>query len=254
MKRGSVLSGIRHNTGGKFDRCEIDMRTGPLSYFVGGDGAPFLHVHGAGGLRVSNALQDLTDTHRVFMPLVPGFDDTPAHDDLNSFPELADMLADFADKEIGTPCPVNGHAMGLGATIALLCDTIFMSSKAKIGDPHVKIGVVAGDGGCVIWPQLIGYAKAKEYLMLAKPYTGRELEKMGLINYAENDARTLDAKVDEMVQGLLAKGAYTLAWTKRLCNRHVVEQLNRVLDASIGYEMVGFLQREALGGEDPKSL
>ena len=56
---------------------------------------------------------------------------------------------------------VNGHAMGLGATIALLCDTIFMSSQAKIADPHVRIGVVAGDGGCVIWPQLIGYAKAK---------------------------------------------------------------------------------------------
>lgn len=64
----------------------------------------------------------------------------------------------------------------------------------------------------------------------------------------------IDAKVDEMVQGLLAKDAYTLAWTKRLCNRHVVEQLNRFLDAGIGYEMVGFLQREALGGEDPQSL
>ncbi len=112
MKRGSVLSGIRHNTGGKFDRCEIDMPTGPLSYFVGGDGPPFLHVHGAGGLRVSSALQELTETHRVFMPLVPGFDDTPAHEDLNSFPELADMLADFADTRIGTPCPINGHAMG----------------------------------------------------------------------------------------------------------------------------------------------
>lgn len=106
------MSDIRHNLGGKFERCEIDMPTGTLSYFVGGDGPPFLHIHGAGGLRVSNALQDLTATHRVFMPLVPGFDDTPAHEELNSFPELADMLADFADREIGAPCPLNGHAMG----------------------------------------------------------------------------------------------------------------------------------------------
>lgn len=88
------------------------MPTGPLSYFVGGDGPPFLHIHGAGGLRVSAVLQDLTETHRVYMPLIPGFDDTSAHEDLNSFPELTDMLAAFADREIGTPCPLNGHAMG----------------------------------------------------------------------------------------------------------------------------------------------
>ena len=106
------MSEIRHNLGGKFERRETALPTGPLSYFVGGDGAPFLHIHGAGGLRVSGALQDLTETHRVYMPLVPGFDDTPAHEDLNSFPELADMIATFAETEIGTPCPLNGHAFG----------------------------------------------------------------------------------------------------------------------------------------------
>ncbi|NQU69305.1 MAG: alpha/beta hydrolase [Rhodospirillales bacterium] len=106
------MSDIRHNLGGKFERRETMMPTGPFSYFVGGDGPPFLHIHGAGGLRVSNALQELTKSHRVYMPLVPGFDDTVAHEDLNSFPELADMLAGFAETQIGTPCPLNGHAMG----------------------------------------------------------------------------------------------------------------------------------------------
>ncbi len=88
------------------------LSTGPLSYFVGGDGPPFLHIHGAGGLRVSSALQELTNWYRVFMPLIPGFDDTPAHEEVNSFPELADMIATFVETEIGTPCPVNGHAFG----------------------------------------------------------------------------------------------------------------------------------------------
>jgi enoyl-CoA hydratase len=45
---------------------------------------------------------------------------------------------------------VNGHATGLGATIALFCDVIFASERAKIGDPHVSVGFVAGDGGAVI--------------------------------------------------------------------------------------------------------
>ena len=69
-------------------------------------------MHGAGGLRVSGALQDLSETRRVYMPLVPGFDDMPFHDEVNSFLELADMFADFWRAEIGTSCPVSGHAMG----------------------------------------------------------------------------------------------------------------------------------------------
>ncbi|MEI4884326.1 enoyl-CoA hydratase/isomerase family protein, partial [Klebsiella pneumoniae] len=60
---------------------------------------------------------------------------------------------------------LNGHAVGLGATIALYCDVIFAAEHAKIADPHVKVGLSAGDGGAIIWPQLIGFAKAREYLM-----------------------------------------------------------------------------------------
>lgn len=106
------MSEISHNLAGKFERREIDLPTGPLSYFVGGDGPPYLHIHGAGGLRVSSALQNLTDSHRVYMPLIPGFDDTPAHEEVNSFSELADMTAAFVKKEVGTPCPLSGHAFG----------------------------------------------------------------------------------------------------------------------------------------------
>jgi enoyl-CoA hydratase len=46
-------------------------------------------------------------------------------------------------------CRMNGHAVGLGATIALLCDVIFSDRDARIGDPHVRVGLVAGDGGAV---------------------------------------------------------------------------------------------------------
>ena len=60
------------------------------------------------------------------------------------------------DMEKPMICRLNGAAAGLGATIALLCDIIVSDEKALIGDPHVKVGLVAGDGGALIWPQLIG--------------------------------------------------------------------------------------------------
>jgi enoyl-CoA hydratase/carnithine racemase len=78
---------------------------------------------------------------------------------------------------------VNGHAVGLGVTVALLCDIIIAADHAKIGDPHVNAGLVAGDGGALIWPQLIGFARAKEYLFTGDLMTAAEAERIGLINH-----------------------------------------------------------------------
>jgi enoyl-CoA hydratase len=76
---------------------------------------------------------------------------------------------------------------------------------------------------------------------------------MNVINYAV-PADQLDAKVDELVQALLRRSAFALAWTKRTCNRGLVDHLNMTLDAAAAYEMVNFLQLERLGGVDPMSL
>ncbi|MDP6873968.1 MAG: enoyl-CoA hydratase/isomerase family protein, partial [Alphaproteobacteria bacterium] len=74
---------------------------------------------------------------------------------------------------------LNGHAVGLGATVALFCDIIIAADGAKIGDPHVNAGLVAGDGGAVIWPQLVGFARAKEYLFTGDLMSATEAERIG---------------------------------------------------------------------------
>ena len=51
------------------------------------------------------------------------------------------------------------------ANVALFCDVIIAAETARIGDPHVRVGLVAGDGGAIIWPALVGVARAKEFLM-----------------------------------------------------------------------------------------
>ncbi len=61
------------------------------------------------------------------------------------------LITNMIEVEQPIIAAVNGHAIGLGATIALFCDIIIASEKAKFGDPHVKVGLVAGDGGAVIW-------------------------------------------------------------------------------------------------------
>ena len=78
--------------------------------------------------------------------------------------EAKQIVFSLLDCEKPVIAKVNGAAVGLGATLALFCDIGIAAETAIFADPHVSIGMVAGDGGAVIWPQLIGFARAKEFL------------------------------------------------------------------------------------------
>ncbi|MEM7768038.1 MAG: enoyl-CoA hydratase-related protein [Pseudomonadota bacterium] len=134
-------------------------------------------------------------------------------------------------------CRMIGAAAGLGATIALLCDIIVADETAKIGDPHVKVGLVAGDGGALIWPQLIGYAKAKELLMTGDLLSAAEARDLGLINYAV-PAGELDAKVGELVGKLQANPKWAVRWTKSVTNIPLRALAAQLMEASVGWESV----------------
>ena len=84
----------------------------------------------------------------------PALRDTAALDELRR--DAKQMIWDLLDVEVPIVCGLNGAAAGLGASIALLCDVIVMSERAVIIDPHVNVGLVAGDGGAAVWPLLLG--------------------------------------------------------------------------------------------------
>jgi enoyl-CoA hydratase len=132
---------------------------------------------------------------------------------------------------------LNGHAVGLGATIALLCDVIFAAQSAKIGDPHVKVGLVAGDGGAVIWPQLIGFARAKEYLMTGALIPAPKAAEIGLINHAVPDAE-LDERVDAFCDQLLGGATQAIRWTKTTVNLELKRIAHALMDPGIAYESI----------------
>jgi enoyl-CoA hydratase len=145
----------------------------------------------------------------------------------------------FAILDLDKPlvCRLNGHAIGLGATLALLCDVIFGAENAKIGDPHVAIGLVAGDGGAAIWPQRIGFGRAKEYLMTGELLTAQKAEEIGLINHCV-PAAELDSAVDAFCERLLQGSRNAIRWTKVLINLELKRVATALLDAGIAYEAV----------------
>ncbi len=132
---------------------------------------------------------------------------------------------------------VNGDAVGLGATLVLMCDVVFMADTARIGDAHVRVGLVPGDGGAVIWPLLVGPARAKEYLMTGDLIPAAEAERIGLVNHVV----LADAVLDQALAfaGRLASGAsLAIRFTKLAVQRVVQQSALNSLDMSLALEAV----------------
>lgn len=142
-------------------------------------------------------------------------------------------------------CAINGDAVGLGATLALFIDVTVIADTARFGDSHVKVGLVAGDGGAVVWPLLVGPTRAKEFLMRGKLVDGREAHQLGLVNHVVAADAVMDTAMD-LARELNGLPPLAVRWTKRSVNKWIKHQLNLILDASIAYEMLTINSRDHL--------
>ncbi|MEW5420929.1 enoyl-CoA hydratase/isomerase family protein [Amorphus sp. 3PC139-8] len=154
---------------------------------------------------------------------------------LSDLPSAKRVIFSLLDLEKPIVARINGPAVGLGATLALCCDVSFMADTAKIGDPHVAAGLVAGDGGAAIWPQLVGFARAKEYLMTGDLLDGSTAEKIGLVNHCV-PAGELDQHVDAFCDRLAAGATRAIRWTKTVANAELKRIAGAALDAGLAYE------------------
>ncbi len=91
--------------------------------------------------------------------------------------ELAHALISI---EVPVIAAVQGDAAGLGATIAVLSDIVVVAKSSGLTDPHVAIGLAAGDGGCVGWPLAMGLTRAKRYLLTGERIDGEKAYQFGL--------------------------------------------------------------------------
>ena len=95
----------------------------------------------------------------------------------------ADRLARaMLDCELPIVAAVNGPAVGLGCSLAVMSDIVVMADDTFMSDPHVSVGLVAGDGGAVVWPLIMGILKAKEFILLGDRIPAAEAERLGLAN------------------------------------------------------------------------
>jgi enoyl-CoA hydratase len=127
---------------------------------------------------------------------------------------------------------VNGPAVGLGASIALFADMAIAAEDARIGDTHINVGLVPGDGGAVIWPLLIG-----------RLLSGIEAERLGLVNYAV-PADQLRARTLELATEIARQPTYAVRATKFAINRHIKAAMNNTMDVALALELISLASEE----------
>jgi enoyl-CoA hydratase len=162
--------------------------------------------------------------------------------------EARRIVDNLLDCEKPIVSAVNGAAAGLGATIALLCDVVVAARNARIGDPHVKMGITAGDGGAVIWPLLVGVNKAKYMLMTGDLVTADEAMEMGLVNRVVDEGEALN-EATAIARRLGAGAPYAVQSSKVAVNKFIKMVSNLVLPLSLSLEEVSMTKddhREAV--------
>jgi enoyl-CoA hydratase/carnithine racemase len=140
---------------------------------------------------------------------------------------------------------VNGPAVGLGCSIATACDLVLIADDTFIADPHVNVGLVAGDGGVVTWPFLMSMLRVKEYIFTGERIPAAMAVELGLANRAVPKDQLLD-EARKLAHTLAEKPAQALQESKRALNIHLQKAALAVLPFALAAESESFVAPEVL--------
>jgi enoyl-CoA hydratase len=149
--------------------------------------------------------------------------------------EARRIITGMARCPVPVVAAVNGPAVGLGCTLALLSDLVVMAEESYIADPHVQVGLVAGDGGALVLPLLVGLCKAKEMLFLGDRVSADEAVRLGMANRVVPREKVVDEAL-ELATRLAELPAQALRDTKRLVNLHLERAIAGGMEAGLAAE------------------
>ena len=163
--------------------------------------------------------------------------------------EARDIVHNMINLDKPVISAINGVAVGAGLAVAMLADISIASDKARFTDGHVRLGVAAGDHAAVIWPMLIGMAKAKYYLLTCDFLDGTEAERIGLVSQVVPHDELMDTAMG-VASRLAAGSQQALKYTKRSLNQWLRQAEHTAFDYSLSLEMLGFFGEDVQEGLD----
>jgi enoyl-CoA hydratase len=169
------------------------------------------------------------------MPGAAGLDEYWTRENARIFQHERRLIEAFLWAEKPVIAMVNGPASGLGATLALFCDIVIASDVAFFNDSHVQVGLVAGDGSSVIWPQLMGLSRAKEYLLTSERIQAADALRLGLVSHVV-PADQLREFTLALAEKVAAQPAFAVRATKAAVNRKLRRAVEDAMDVAAAWQ------------------
>ena len=123
---------------------------------------------------------------------------------------------------------VTGAAVGIGTTMLLHCDLVYVSDEARLAMPFVSLGLVPEYASSLLIPGLIGHVKAAEKLMLGEPFTGSDAVDCGIAN-AVLPATEVASHARRMAERFNALPPQAVRETKRLMREPIKARLREAM-------------------------
>lgn len=166
-------------------------------------------------------------------------DDGPRRHQLAAMRHIHDIAIGLHELPMPTIAKVNGVAAGAGCNIALGCDLIIASDRARFSEIFVRRGLSVDFGGTWLLPRLIGVHKAKELAFFGDVIDAAAAERFGIVNHviAHDD---LDSFVSDWAQRLAAGPPIALAQTKAMLNKSINQSMDEALDTEGWAQTVNF--------------
>ncbi|CAN7297119.1 enoyl-CoA hydratase [Aquipseudomonas alcaligenes] len=135
-------------------------------------------------------------------------------------------LFDFAKPVVAA---VSGPAVGIGTTLLLHCDLVYVARDAKLKMPFVNLGLCPEFGSSLILPRMLGHARAAQLLLLGEAFTGEQAATWGIANEALDSGAATLARAREMAQRFEQLAPSAVAVSKRLMREPGREELRQVI-------------------------
>jgi enoyl-CoA hydratase len=141
---------------------------------------------------------------------------------------------------------VQGPAIGVGATLVLSTDAVVASRNVRIADPHVRIGLVAGEGGCVVWPQAVGMLRARRYLLTGDPLDAEAAYHCGLVTDLVDTPEQVLPTASELAHRIAALPPLAVSGTKKVLNTVTRHRAAEIMELSLALESMTMTSEDLL--------
>jgi enoyl-CoA hydratase len=175
-----------------------------------------------------------------------------AHDDPVRRREIVDSARALLNALLTLPQPIvaamQGAAIGLGATIVLGCDAVVAARTAVIADSHVNVGLVAGDGGVVIWPATAGILRARRHLLTGDPIDALTAYTLGLVTDLVDTPTEVLGYAQALAQRIAGLPPLAVQLTKRALVNGLMQRAGEAFELGLAYEETTLASDDLLEG------